>query len=364
MSYKHLYKYHQLLEQILICLLAFQLAQCQQCSNPTGKSKPTQQPLHSPTDKSKPTQQPLYQKPNDPLPINKLDEKIVAGIKNADLKKAIKDLQEGKQINLSQEKYTLTPTLITLAVREASNQVPILEYLLSYYQNSKEDLKQKINQTDSLNQTALRVAIKTNQPEVVKLLLENHADPYHGENSESYVSAITLVIMNPFNEMIKYPNLDILKLLVRQDNCNLPCNSDGETPLQLAIYYIDKDTIEYLLTIGADPFVAGSKKHPASPILKAMKSGRLDIIRLFFEKGKVNCNTVLDTATEQTPLHIAVWQYVLSRHDQESKKELRGIIEYLLGIGADKDKKDKAGKKPADYATRSIKDLINNFKKQ
>jgi len=78
MSYKHPYKYHQLLAQILICLLAFHLAQCQQCSNPVSKPKPDVQ----------------------------LDDKEVAAIKDDFLRAVIKDLQAGKAVDIAKQAPT------------------------------------------------------------------------------------------------------------------------------------------------------------------------------------------------------------------------------------------------------------------
>lgn len=232
MLYKHSYRYYQLLAQVFFCLLTLNLVQCQGCSKPAGKSKP-----------------------NDPLPVNKLDEKIVTDITNDFLKTVIKDLQEGKPIDIAKQDPTPKSghgTPIMAAVKEPTNQVEILRYLLSRHQGSPEELKQKINQSNAERETALLLAMRQSKdatrnhynPEVIKLLVKNGADPYANDGTGS----------TPVLRAILGNNLEALQSLLNDEvgysgEC-MP--KSGSTPLHIAASQNNKDIIKYLLSKGAD----------------------------------------------------------------------------------------------------------------
>jgi ankyrin repeat protein len=234
---KRSYRYHQLLVKIFIYLLTLHLVQCQGCGDPAGKSKPE------------------LQKPNDPLPVNKLDEKIVEGITNDFLKTIIKDLQEGKPIDIAKQDPTPESgngTPIMAAVKEPKNQVEILQYLLSHHQGSPEELKKKINRSNADSETALLLATRVGNPanknyynpEVIKLLVKNGADPYQ-VNGKGLTPVWGAIIDN---------NLEALESLLNNKvgYSGICAPKFGATPLHIAANKGNKAIITYLVTHGAD----------------------------------------------------------------------------------------------------------------
>ncbi|KAK2706489.1 hypothetical protein QYM36_016505 [Artemia franciscana] len=220
------------------------------------------------------------------------------------------------------------------------------------------------------NETPLVTAIKANNPEMVKYLLESGANPncsqcLHHAVSEakenlcqlliSYganVDAINMkcetplvtAILNNNSDMVKYllesganPNcaqyhFGILHVAVWRRRANLcqllisydakvdALNANNTTPLVMAIQANDLDMVRYLLESGADPNCAQCMHHAA-------REGRADLCRLLFSYG-ADLNAM--DANNETPLMLAIkGTSQLSRLSRLLKDSL-DTVKYLI----------------------------------
>ena len=161
-----------------------------------------------------------------------------------------------------------------------------------------------INQLDVDGHQPLHVAAAQGELVVIRLLLENGAD-IDGLDSEGY-SPLHIAIMGGKTQVADFLikqgaaydansllfaaienqviDRDVFRLLTSLDaDVNLP-DSEGYTPLILAINADDRRLVKYLITQGdADPNKRG--KAGKSPLYLATERGDADIIRLLKRHG-------------------------------------------------------------------------------
>ncbi len=106
-----------------------------------------------------------------------------------------------------------------------------------------------INTRDAKDNTALLFAVANDNEEIVKLLLENQANP----SLSNYLG------MTPLMWAVSNPNFNITKLLLNNGaNPNLRTNG-GETPVMRAAARNYKGIVELLLDNGANPNIINNK---------------------------------------------------------------------------------------------------------
>uniref|UniRef100_A0A7E4VRA1 phospholipase A2 n=1 Tax=Panagrellus redivivus TaxID=6233 RepID=A0A7E4VRA1_PANRE len=167
----------------------------------------------------------------------------------------------------------------------------------------------------------LMIAIESNQPDIVKWLLANGADPasrdVFGNNSMHY-AALTSVQM-----------LEILWEDPRSKDILNVVNDDGISPVLLAIRNANPRCLTTLLGFGAKLSLPNSGKNP---LFEAMQSrGKTtEVIRELLSASPKLLNA-RDEATGNTALHVATY-----------KASLMGLL-YLQGKNIDLNVRNKAG---------------------
>lgn len=155
-------------------------------------------------------------------------------------------------------------TLLHSAVEHAANK-EIIEKLLNYP-------GMNINRSWGLKrQTALMMAAAHQNVEVLKLLLEHHADP--NLIDAHFDSSLNFAIVCG-----KEKKLELVKLLVEAGaNVDL-LNEDMQSALFLAVHMKDKPLIEYLISKKASKYITDTKNKIASLELASNIPGLLEYI--------------------------------------------------------------------------------------
>lgn len=121
-------------------------------------------------------------------------------------------------------------------------------------------------------ETALLVAISTEQPKMVQLLID------HGSNIN--LAATGRIKRTPLQQAAENGSNKIVRLLLEQGanvNCP-PAARSGGTALQLAAFAGNMGVVELLLDHGADPVASGSIVGGRTAIEGAAECGRTDIV--------------------------------------------------------------------------------------
>jgi uncharacterized protein len=145
-------------------------------------------------------------------------------------------------------------------------------------------------------------------------------------------------------------NIAQLKNLVNQDPSHVNSYSpDGFTPLALAAYVGQKDSVEFLLAEGADPNALAKNETGFTALTGAVSQNHNQIARLLVENG-ADVNHRYEAGF--TPLMHAVYA---------GNEELTAL---LLAHGADADMKNSDGKTAITFAQErgdeKILDLLKN----
>jgi ankyrin repeat protein len=143
----------------------------------------------------------------------------------------------------------------------------------------------------------------------------------------------------------------MMNLLIEKGaNVNGP-SKDGKTPILIAAGAGKRESLEFLMTKGADlksvDNMKGNALHQASVWQQA------DMINLLIEKGfDINSKASYDA----TPLHWSVWGMRANRVNL--KDQYANCIKTLLDLGGNKSLKAQGGKTAADWATeRNLTDI-------
>lgn len=138
--------------------------------------------------------------------------------------------------------------------------------------------------------------------------------------------------------------------LIKQDASLANAYSpDGFTLLGLATFFGHAETVDALLSAGAEVNAASRETMKLTPLASAMAVGRNDIARTLIDRG---ANVNAKAENNHTPLHTAA---------------ARGNIEsatLLLDHGADMDAATKDGKTPLDYARDRDQSVMIEFLNQ
>ncbi|XP_077313361.1 B-cell lymphoma 3 protein [Lithobates pipiens] len=163
---------------------------------------------------------------------------------------------------------------------------------------------------NNLRQTPLHLAVITNQPDIVGLLLEHGSSPsIQDRNGQTCVHLAC-----------EYGSIACLEVLMRADTKDLEAtNYEGMTALHIAVSTERRDLTLCLLKHGVD-VNAVDIKSGQSPLIQAVESNQEDMVSLLIQNGaKVNQLTYAGN----TALHVA------------SGRGLAEITRLLLKSGAD-----------------------------
>ena len=175
-----------------------------------------------------------------------------------------------------------------------------------------------VNTVDDRRTSLLHIAARSNQPNVLKLLLQRGAKV----NVRDKGARDT-----PLHEAVMEKAYQCAELLLQAGAETEAENHDHETPLIVACMRGDLPLVKVLLRYGADPNTAGA--YDVSALLDAIRCGRVDIVTALLEAGAdVNQGTFWETS----PLHFA-----LTRKSEE-------LARVLLRHGADINALDRQGR--------------------
>ncbi|XP_022778092.1 ankyrin-1-like isoform X2 [Stylophora pistillata] len=232
---------------------------------------------------------------------------------------------------------------MTLRKLAEEGNVEELRRLLKRTPNPKELLETKFGQN---KMTALHIAIEKGHEEVVKLLLENEADP----RATDHYGRTALHVATS----IQKENIYILDLILSKDVDVNAQEENRNTPVKLAAEKGHLKTVKWLISKGAN--VDEADKVDNTTLHFAAKKGHDQVLELLLTEvadrtiGKQNKD-------KKTALHFAV----------ESKSERCVALLLKHGAGICIESKNEQGRTPLDLANddpnQNIIDLLRNPKK-
>lgn len=190
---------------------------------------------------------------------------------------------------------------------EAGN-LEIVNYILSIY--PKNNLKNYINKPDACGKSALLIACKNGNKEIIDLLLKNGADEsmaiiYKNKPDSNNISYLKSKKLDPimvlacstkdfsiseqFIKKLQEKNIDIKTQMGKTDNY-------GNTPLHLACENENIGLINYLLENGAKDYIncENDTVGNETPLLCAYEKGNTGIMNLLIENGASLEKTYID----------------------------------------------------------------------
>uniref|UniRef100_A0A8C3DME5 Uncharacterized protein n=1 Tax=Corvus moneduloides TaxID=1196302 RepID=A0A8C3DME5_CORMO len=201
-------------------------------------------------------------------------------------------------------------------------------------------------------QTPLHIASRLGKTEIVQLLLQHmaHPDaattngytPLHISAREGQLDVASVLLeagashsmstkkgFTPLHVAAKYGSLEVAKLLLQRRACPDSAGKNGYTPLHIAAKKNQMQIATTLLNYGADTNIL--TKQGVTPLHLASQEGHTDMVTLLLEKGS---NIHVATKAGLTSLHLAA---------QEDKVN---VAEILTKHGANQDAQTKLGYTP------------------
>lgn len=197
-------------------------------------------------------------------------------------------------INIEFEYQTWTPLM--WAIHEENPE--IVSLLLQYHAN--------IKHRDISSHTPLHLAVDTNNIELVRLLLKNEADPNRSDviKRTSLAKAMTPEIAELLiqyhactehkdyhgNSLLHLSAMDgpedMIRFFAKYNDIN-SLNKNGRTPLHLASQYHRTENVKILLELGADPDIIDDKGQTAKDLAYKQEIKELIDSYIFPIKGAI-----------------------------------------------------------------------------
>ncbi|VDI59306.1 Hypothetical predicted protein [Mytilus galloprovincialis] len=200
-------------------------------------------------------------------------------LKQLDTQSCIINNDPDKLKCLFKTRYYTTP----LIESAASGYIDIVHFLIV-------NVKCNVNKTDDKSRSPLYKASERGHSAVVRLLLENNADPFQCDDHE----------VCPFYIACQGGHIDTVKLLLQNNADVSQCNVNGESPLYAACQGGHKDTVELLLQNNAE--VSQCDVYGESPLYAACQGGHKDIVELLL---KNNAEVSQCDVNGESPLYAA-----------------------------------------------------------
>ena len=180
------------------------------------------------------------------------------------------------------------------------------------------DLTHKFDLRNIISQykTAVHLAAEEGHKDVVKLLLDEGADP-HGRKFEEADAQIS-----PLHLAATQGHEDVVKLLIDSGHIVDHEDDDRMTPLHVAAENGHAGVIQLLIDGGAAPNIAESGGRTALSF--AAEGGHEDVVKFFIDRG---ADVTIEERYLMMPLHWAA----MNGH--------KGVVQLLLERGADPNKK-------------------------
>jgi ankyrin repeat protein len=207
-------------------------------------------------------------------------------------------------------------------------------------------------------ETALHLALRTNQDAVVQLLMSRKPDlsiadsdgltPLELAAFLGYENGIRIILKNgayssgigesglsPLHQAAKQEHMQAMRALLEGGADSSCKNHRGETPLHISVRHKSVEGVRMLLEHGTDPGIKG--KYDSAPLHCAVQSSFLEGIRILLEHG---ADPGIKNHYGDTPLHCAMQSSFLEG------------IRILLEHSADPGIKNNYGDTPLHYAAR------------
>ncbi|XP_019852832.1 PREDICTED: uncharacterized protein LOC100633431 [Amphimedon queenslandica] len=239
----------------------------------------------------------------NPLKLKKLKDKGVTVIELPQLE------EESYLKSVAKKKLVSKVSLKQRVVPPVKKEVSIKSSSLASKASASQELslkqgvppigKEVIIESSSLDRKLIRSMQSHTEPEEVISLLEAGANPNATEQSFGGTTALIIAIKND--------NTDIVKLLLEKgaDPNVTEYSSGGNPALILAIEDNNSNIVELLLEKGADPNVTEYASDCDTALIRAIEKNNIDIIKFLLEKG-ADPNIGSDTRKSRTPLFNAV----------------------------------------------------------
>lgn len=189
-----------------------------------------------------------------------------------------------------------------------------------------------LDKQGDLGKTLLHYAVGSGKPEMVKALLQRHANP----NIQDHRSR------TPLHQAVQFGKRDMVVALFFKKGVTNPDikDYDGMTPLHLAVKSKKINIVNSLLKRFANPNIQDNLG--MTSLHHAVQSARLDVIKVLLKKG---ANPNIKDNYGRTPLH-----YVVNSD----------MVAALLERAANSDIKDNHGRTPLQHAVSSANlDMLN-----
>ncbi|MFT4327658.1 MAG: ankyrin repeat domain-containing protein [Wolbachia pipientis] len=245
------------------------------------------------------------------------------------------------------------PKMKTLSIRFTDKEILLSDEIDKIYNADSIDKLNYVSSITNLQKsliTSLHLAAQNGDLDQVKLLFDNCGN----------IEAQDEFGKTPILCAAEAGKWSIVKFLL-DNGANINNETTyQETPLHCAVQEGNLDIVKFLFDRGAD--IESQNAYNEKPLHLAIKAGRLDILKLLLDRGaNINAKdkdgkTPLDVAKDQK--HDVIIQYL--EQAQLNEQLLAAVqdsdfskVKDLINLGADVNIKDKDGKTPLHYVSRS-----------